>query len=253
MRLILALMPLLHACAAGQITVPPPGEVAKSSYDFQDAIFPEGAPPRSMELIDVLDGPVLVRGWSRDTLLLADGRSAPIEGVGDLRRFSLLLSECAREGVEVRGATIVALVRIWHWCGNDPVARHLARVDVGDLLRYHVDDVADDRVVAPDGFTPSWGWHINGFRAFREWQRARADAAPPALTIVLRKDADVLVMFSDGWFRYARGGFEGFASVKTKVYGGYLSCSLTRHILERGESAAGLVIPRVRSRLGLDP
>src|SRR5688572_2405248 len=118
---------LLQACAGSPSPARSRVEFTPNEYDLSDLIFPAGAPPRSMEVIDTLQNPLRVEGWTRDALLLVGGKQVPMPDAGDLRDHSIMLAEATSRGVEFRNGRVVGLVRVWHWCGNDPIARHLAR------------------------------------------------------------------------------------------------------------------------------
>src|SRR5262245_13928214 len=87
--------------------------------------------------VEVLHSPTLVTGWSEDGLRLADGRILQLPGFRKLPRESAALTEATKRGVEIASdGRVYGLVRIWHWCGNDPVREHIARVDLADMLMF---------------------------------------------------------------------------------------------------------------------
>jgi hypothetical protein len=84
-----------------------------------------------------LTDPQTVERWSETDLVLASGRKLRLPGVPRLPASLPLLSQMVERGVEVGSdGRIIGLVKIWHWCGNDPVREHIARVDIANVLLY---------------------------------------------------------------------------------------------------------------------
>lgn len=101
-------------------------------------------------VIECLDTPVEVSSWSGASLTLSDGRTVPLPDVRGLPVKSEILKAATRRGVEVADdGRIYCLVRVWHWCGNDPVAEQIARVDLSHLLIY-VEEVESTLPEKPD-------------------------------------------------------------------------------------------------------
>lgn len=85
--------------------------------------------------IETLHSPVAVDSWSEDGLKLADGRIVALPGIQRLPLTSTALREVTKRGVEFgTNGRIYGLVRVHHWCGNDPVREHIARVDISKML-----------------------------------------------------------------------------------------------------------------------
>lgn len=85
-------------------------------------------------IVERLDAPIAVESVTREGLVLADGRTLAIPHVADLPADAAAVREAVRHGVEVGAdGRMTGLMKIWHWCGNDPVRYHLARVDLTDL------------------------------------------------------------------------------------------------------------------------
>src|SRR5436189_5371495 len=83
-----------------------------------------------VNLVERLDSPSSVRGWSEDGVVLADGRSIKLPGFRRLPTASKALSEATKRAVEITpDGRVVGLARVHHWCGNDPLGEHIARVD----------------------------------------------------------------------------------------------------------------------------
>ncbi len=140
--------------------------------------------PYNRRLVDELRSPVTVTGWSDGSLLLADGRAVRLPDIRSLPISSTALSEATWRGVELgRGGRVHGLVRVHHWCGNDPVREHIARVDLSYLLAFlgegevacQIDPEFRLRMPEKPGgrFTAS-GWEVGEYLQFRGWCR-RAD------------------------------------------------------------------------------
>jgi hypothetical protein len=112
---------------------------------------------------------------------LADGRTVVLPGVSALPDDSPALREALSRGVEVRqDARILALVKIHHWCGNDPVREHVAQVDLSDMMIFlrlgqptTTVPEAEFRVKEPGGRFSEWGWDISEFLQFQSWQSSK--------------------------------------------------------------------------------
>lgn len=137
-------------------------------------------PGRSV--IESLESPVAVIGWSGDGLLLEGDSTLTLPGILRLPDSSDALNEATRHGVEVSEAgRVVGLVRVHHWCGNDLVRRHLARVDLADMLRFLGEGVPatspapceDWGIRKEQTFTGS-GWKVEDYLAFRQWSTGQA-------------------------------------------------------------------------------
>jgi hypothetical protein len=97
---------------------------------------PQPRPVRhTIEIVDSLHEPVAVKRWDERGLVLANGRRMQLPGFRRLPRASDALAEVIRDGVEVDSkGRVFGLVRVWHWCGNDRVVRHIQRINVSRLL-----------------------------------------------------------------------------------------------------------------------
>lgn len=84
-----------------------------------------------------LNNPERVVGWSAKGLGLADGRVVLPKGMRALPLKSAALTELTRRGVEVgRDGRVFGQVKLWHWCGNDPVWSDIRRVDIAQVLAF---------------------------------------------------------------------------------------------------------------------
>ena len=134
-----------------------------------------------IRMVDVLHSPSLVTGWSEDGLRLADGRTVQLPGFRKLPRKSAALTQTTKRGVEIAGdGRVFGLVRVLHWCGNDPVREHVARVDVADMLMYLREgewsappsaEALEFASQTPGGRFSEWGWDVSEFAIFQHWTR----------------------------------------------------------------------------------
>jgi hypothetical protein len=131
--------------------------------------------------IETLQHPVAVTGWSSNGLRLADGRIVPLAGLRSLPSDSDALTEATKRGVEVSAdARVWGLVRIHHWCGNDPVREHIAKVDLADMMTFlrvgePFDPVpqSESLISEPGGSFCEWGWRVGEFYRFQSWQSSK--------------------------------------------------------------------------------
>ena len=87
--------------------------------------------------IESLQSPTAVKGWTEAGLLLDGGRTIQLPGFRSLPALSDALTEVVQRGVEVAtNGRIFGLVKVHHWCGNDPVREHIAKVDISDMLLF---------------------------------------------------------------------------------------------------------------------
>lgn len=70
-----------------------------------------------------------------DGLLAEDGRKLTIKHIQTIPTELPALRDAVRDGVEVHpDGYLVGMLKIHHWCGNDPVRYHLGRVNLSCLL-----------------------------------------------------------------------------------------------------------------------
>jgi hypothetical protein len=144
------------------------------------AVFPSRE-MASYTIIETLTRAVPVADWDEAGLLLADGRHVPLPGLAKLPVTSEALSLATESGVEIDDAgNVVGLVRVHHWCGNDPCRTHLARVNLAHVLMYFreekptakLPDVLTDEEWIVGGMPFSeWGWRVSEFHQFQLWSR----------------------------------------------------------------------------------
>ena len=132
----------------------------------------------AVDRVETLENPLSVLGWNKAGLELSDGSFVPLPGVTALPAQSLVLAEATRRGVEIDpNGRVIGLVRVHHWCGSDPVRRHVTRVDLAHLLmffdegRYQLPAiVADFPSQWRTGVSISeWGWNVSQFIDFQGW------------------------------------------------------------------------------------
>ena len=134
--------------------------------------------------IETLQNPVAVRNWNSDGLHLADGRTVQLPGLRSLPSDSPALAEATKRGVEVNAdGRVWGLVRVHHWCGNDPVREHIARVDLADMMLFlrvgePIADVPEAKflVRVAGGRFSKWGWRIGEFLKFQSWESMKDSA-----------------------------------------------------------------------------
>ncbi len=133
---------------------------------------------RSGQIIEELNDPQRVLGWNSTGLILADGRTIPLLGIRELPPDSDVLSAAIDRGVEIAAdGRVTGLLPCRHWCGNDRIKHHIARVDVADLLIFlkvvefplspEIDQAEWHARRKPlDRWDPG---NFGEFRIFREW------------------------------------------------------------------------------------
>ena len=104
---------------------------------------------------------------------MADGRKAVLPGVSEIRAASetALLNAAISQGVELTNDRVVGLLKIHHWCGNDSVREHIARIDLADLAVFTGKGVAGESReqgdCRPD--LTNAGWNISQYVLFKSW------------------------------------------------------------------------------------
>ena len=131
-----------------------------------------------IERLDVLSHPMATKGWTERGIVLADNSVVRLPGFHRLPGCSPALSEATRQGVEVgQDGRVYGLVRVWHWCGNDPVRKQVARVDLSRLLRFLNERASTSTPEATYSY-PSrpvagrfsrFGWDVSECGVFLEW------------------------------------------------------------------------------------
>lgn len=134
-------------------------------------------------IIEKLNDPIKVTNWNNKGLVAADGRIIPLPDMVALPTESAALAEVMKQGVvEIApDGRIYGLVRIRHFCGNDIVRNHIARVDIAKMLLFlgEGEPKLSKRYVAQAGgrFT-EYGWNLSDFMGFEEFLKYPIGEAP---------------------------------------------------------------------------
>lgn len=131
--------------------------------------------------IETLHNAIAVTGWSSNGLNLAGGRIVQLPGIHSLPSESEALAEATKRGVEVGvDGRIWGLVRIHHWCGNDPAREHIARIDLSDMMIFlrvgepiALVPQSESLLTQPGGAFTEFGWRVGEFYQFQAWQSAK--------------------------------------------------------------------------------
>jgi len=132
--------------------------------------------PSRQDLVETLDEPRTVASWTSVGFVLETGETVPIPGIDAIRPPSAILDEIARRGIEIDPVSqrVHGLLPVWHWCGNDPIGRHVARVDVESLVTYlALRGDPEHRSAAFDGMgcdsVGESGWNVSCFHGYNRW------------------------------------------------------------------------------------
>ena len=166
-RKTIIIVSVIAVCSAAAIFVLP----RISFYMLTGRFFP-------VSETETLQNPVGVIGWNTNSLRLSDGRIIQIPGLRSLPTESPALTETTKRGVEIEtNGQVLCLIQIHHWCGNDPVKNHVAKVNLSDLMVFlKVGEPTgpvpekDSLVRTPGGNFSEWGWRIEEFLQFQTWQ-----------------------------------------------------------------------------------
>jgi len=128
------------------------------------------------DVIDSLRSPVPIVSWTREGFVTETGLIIPLPGIASLPEHSPILDEIRLRGVEIdpNDQRVYGLLPIFHWCGNDPIGKHIARVDVAFLLEY-VDRNASFEGFGCDSAT-GWGWNVSCFYGYEAWLKTKGRA-----------------------------------------------------------------------------
>jgi hypothetical protein len=137
--------------------------------------------------IERLRAPVQVDGWTAEGLKLADGRVVQLPGFTKLPVKSEALTAATKHGIEINpNGRVYALVRLWHWCGNDPVRYDLRRLDLAMLVAFVGEGESGITVPARyarkeyRGKFSEHGWSITNFVAMKSFLRERYPGFVPS-------------------------------------------------------------------------
>jgi hypothetical protein len=138
----------------------------------------------SIRHVERLNAPIGVIGWNEDGLQLSDGRILQLPGFKRLPTTSSALAEATKSGVDItREGRVIGLITIHHWCGNDPVREHVARVDLALMLRF----LSQGEALGPlthEYMIPSHpseieqsGWEPSSYMVFETWSELQLTGA----------------------------------------------------------------------------
>jgi hypothetical protein len=129
-------------------------------------------------IVEKLDHPTRVIGWNDSGLIASDGEIIKVPGIESLPRGSLALEEAIRCGVEETPVgSLHALVRVHRSCGSDPVVKHVARVNLSDLIEYT--ECPAIREEFRTGFG-EFGWCVPAYYDFAQWSHEQSrEPLPP--------------------------------------------------------------------------
>ncbi|MBI5773620.1 MAG: hypothetical protein HZA89_07755 [Verrucomicrobia bacterium] len=142
---------------------------------------PGGAFFKRTKVIEKLESPIAASSWSEEGLVLADGRQIQLPGFAKLPKTSTALAEATKRGIEIStDGRVVGLVKVHHWCGNDRVGEHIARVDIARMLTFLGEGELETALTDEEKsmFLPpresrfsEFGWNVSDFAQFSGWSR----------------------------------------------------------------------------------
>ncbi len=95
---------------------------------FTGSFFPK-------RIVEELNNPCQVKEITEKGFVMADGRLVRVPYVCRVPVNSVILCDAVKTGVEVcPDGSIFGLLRIHHWCGNDPVRYHIGRINLTNLI-----------------------------------------------------------------------------------------------------------------------
>ncbi len=133
----------------------------------------ESSGARNKSIIEKLDNPRQVAARAGEILILDDGTQVPLPGIVEVRERTPLLDAACTRGIEVVDGRPIGLISIHHWCGNDPVAKHITKVDLSDLVRFTGEGSESAGMLSEphDNRLTEWGWNVSDYVSFKDWKR----------------------------------------------------------------------------------
>lgn len=111
-------------------------------------------------ITESLASPRKISSIEENFLRTSEGTVIRLRGAGFIRECPPVSADIFKHGVEVNASgEMFGLVRVHHWCGNDPVRYHLARVSLISLVAF----LEEGQVlrVSKHGIDP-WGLRMLG-------------------------------------------------------------------------------------------
>jgi len=120
----------------------------------------------SHSIVDELDHPISIQTCTEAGLLTSSGDILKVPETESLTCDSEAMREVMSHHIEVdHNGRVHGLVRVHHWCGNDPVSFHLARVDVGRMIAFLETSAS---VYGAPRFSEH-GWNASQYYEFKDW------------------------------------------------------------------------------------
>ena len=114
---------------------------------------------------DKLVAPQQLVGWDRSGIQLANGTMVMPAGMSSLPASSKIIPAFTKEGVEIdKDGKVFGLIRIHHWCGNDPLRDDIRRIELAPVLAYYGEGTSKlkPNMKAREPFSESqYGWSIS--------------------------------------------------------------------------------------------
>jgi hypothetical protein len=86
------------------------------------------------QIIETLVSPLRIVAVNESGLITSEGKLLTLPGVPSIPKQPRIAKDILDYGIELNtNGSTYALIHVHHWCGNDPVRFHLARVDLSSL------------------------------------------------------------------------------------------------------------------------
>lgn len=124
--------------------------------------------PKTIE--EPLNNPEPVSKITPVGIELFDGRVIPIPHVKQVPVDFRPLSDSVKDGIEIDDSgEVYGRLRIHRWCGNDPVRKHIARINLADLIWTYrnLEDSQRESFYSEYGLDPSLIGYLNHWRIER--------------------------------------------------------------------------------------
>jgi hypothetical protein len=105
------------------------------------------------KIVDQLESPIHIVAVKESGLVTSEGQILMLPGVRSIPKQPRIAKDILDYGVELNtNGSTYALIHVHHWCGNDPVRFHLARVDLSSLYLAVAD--GEDASISEFGISP---------------------------------------------------------------------------------------------------